>query len=168
MDMREETLLTREAYLRNFVFGVEDGLVSTVGLLSGIVAGGVPRETVVLTGAVLIVVEAFSMGVGSFLSESSAEEYAEGREAPARSEKGAAIMFISYFVAGFVPLFPYMVSAIVRPFAVSIVVSLVALFALGVASARFARRSVLRRAARMLVLGGVAILVGAAIGALLG
>ena len=47
-------------YIRNFVFGVEDSLASTVGLLSGIATAGVNASTIVVTGAVLIFVEAFS------------------------------------------------------------------------------------------------------------
>ena len=57
--------------VRNFTFGVEDSLVSTVGLLAGIAFAGVNAGTVVLTGAVLIFVEGFSMAVGSLLSEQS-------------------------------------------------------------------------------------------------
>ena len=53
-------------YLRNFIFGVEDSLVSTVGLLSGVAVANVDQATIFLTGMVLIFVEAFSMGVGSF------------------------------------------------------------------------------------------------------
>jgi len=71
--MRERRL--GEVYLRNFVFGVEDSLVSTVGLLSGIAAAGVAQKDILVSGVVLIFVEAFSMAVGSFLSEEFAEEY---------------------------------------------------------------------------------------------
>ena len=63
----------RILYMRNLIFGAEDSLVSTVGLLSGIAIGGVPKSAIILTGIVLIFVEAFSMGVGSYLSEYSVE-----------------------------------------------------------------------------------------------
>jgi len=66
---------TLAVYVRNFVFGVEDSLVSTVGLLSGIASAGASTATIFLTGTVLIFVEAFSMAVGSYLSEESVEEY---------------------------------------------------------------------------------------------
>ena len=55
------------SYYRNFVFGVEDSLVSTVGLLSGISIAGVTNKTIIMTGVILIFVEAVSMGAGSFL-----------------------------------------------------------------------------------------------------
>src|SRR5262245_46938731 len=71
---------TKVAYFRNFVFGVEDSLVSTVGLLSGVAIAGLAREEIFLTGVILIFVEAVSMAAGSFLSESSAEEFATHSE----------------------------------------------------------------------------------------
>jgi VIT1/CCC1 family predicted Fe2+/Mn2+ transporter len=87
-------------YLRNIIFGVEDSLVSTVGLLSGIAVEHVSSPTILLTGFVYITVEAFSMSVGSFLSEESAEEVAAGKSvAPLMPALGAFIMFGSFFVA---------------------------------------------------------------------
>jgi VIT1/CCC1 family predicted Fe2+/Mn2+ transporter len=97
-------------YLRNFIFGVDDSLVSTVGLLSGVASAGVPKSTVFLTGMVLIFVEAFSMATGSFLSEHSAEEL-ERRSGVtiAGALIASVIMFLSYFLSGFIPLFPYLI-----------------------------------------------------------
>jgi len=118
----------RIRFIRNFVFGVEDSLVSTVGLLSGIAIAGTETKTIILAGVVLIFVEAFSMGAGSLLSENSAAEVAVGEEVPLRhSYKASSIMFISYFVAGFIPLFPYLFLEVSTAFWVSILASLVAL-----------------------------------------
>jgi VIT1/CCC1 family predicted Fe2+/Mn2+ transporter len=153
--------------LRNFVFGVEDSLVSTIGLLSGVAIAGVSRPTIVLTGVVLIFVEAFSMGVGSFLSESSEFGYVRGKEAPIRRPLGnAAVMFVSYLFSGFIPLAPYLALPSDRAFPLSIVLSLAALFLLGVVGAKISRLRVLRGGARMAVIGGSAILVGIAAGKL--
>lgn len=152
-------------YVRNFIFGVEDSLVSTVGLLSGIAIADVPRTTILLTGMVLIFVEAVSMAAGSFLSESSAESYVSKHEAPLRSSVSASlIMFFSYFLAGFVPLSPYLLLPVSSAFPVSIVASLIALFVLGALSARMSQTRLIRSALRMLIIGGVAIAVGIIVG----
>lgn len=151
--------------VRNFIFGVEDSLVSTVGLLSGIAIAGSSRETVLLTGAVLIFVEAFSMAAGSFLSEASAEEYESRRHvADSRSRKAGAVMFVSYFAAGFVPLAPYLFVEFASALKLSIALSLSALLALGLASGRMTGASMLRSATRTTLVGGTAIMVGAAVG----
>ncbi|HEY4499311.1 MAG TPA: VIT1/CCC1 transporter family protein [Candidatus Paceibacterota bacterium] len=149
------------SYIRNFVFGVEDSLVSTVGLLSGIAIAEVPRATIFLTGVVLIFVEAFSMAAGSFLSEYSAQEYADAHDEPMKRPLWSGfIMFFSYFISGFIPLFPYAFFETSSAFTVSIALSLLALFVLGVIGARLSQRKILRRSIRMVVIGGAAIGIG--------
>ncbi|TSC55746.1 MAG: hypothetical protein G01um101418_793 [Parcubacteria group bacterium Gr01-1014_18] len=156
-------------FIRNFIFGVEDSLVSTVGLLSGIAWAGVARETVFLTGVVLVLVEAFSMAVGSFLTEHSAEEYIHGTAVPSRMPIwGGMIMFISYFISGFIPLSPYIFLSIPQAFPLSIILSLLSLFILGVLGARFARTSWVKSGLRMFLVGGAAIFVGVLAGNLAG
>ena len=156
---------TSALYVKNFIFGVEDSLVSTTGLLSGIAAAGVDRETIFLTGVVLIFVEAFSMAAGSFLSESSAEEYMKHSKKHSNSSiLGALIMFFSYFAAGFIPLFPYMVFDVSVAFWVAIILALSALFLLGIVSAKLFGAKVMRSGIRMLVIGGIAVVAGVMVG----
>jgi VIT1/CCC1 family predicted Fe2+/Mn2+ transporter len=159
----------RMLVMRNFVFGVEDSLVSTVGLLSGIAAVGTAREAVILTGVVLIFVEAFSMAVGTFLSEHSAEEavlHMHGAASDRDARLAGAIMFVSYFVSGFIPLVPYLIFEGITGLIVSVVASLVALFALGMISARMSRVPIFREALRMFLIGGAAVGVGVLVGIL--
>ncbi len=152
-------------FIRNFVFGVEDSLVSTVGLLSGIAAASVPKPTIILTGIVLIFVEAVSMGAGSFLAEDTTENYLEEKEADIKYPlKGGLVMFLSYFIAGFIPLLPYAIFTINSAFIISIIVSLIALFLLGLISAKISHTNLKRSITRMAVVGGLAILVGVVVG----
>ena len=57
--------------LRDIIFGLEDGMVSTLGALTGIAIGSQDREMIVLAGLVIIAVESVSMGIGSFMSSRS-------------------------------------------------------------------------------------------------
>lgn len=157
---------TSPTFIRNVVFGVEDSLVSTVGLLSGIAAADVPRSTIFLTGVVLIVVEAISMGIGSLLSEASVEELGFNK-GPKTAVGGGLLMFISYFLSGFVPLFPYMVLEKELAFPTSIGASVIALLALGWWSGGFGNVSPMKTALRMALLGGIAIAAGVMVGSLL-
>ncbi len=153
------------SFLRNFVFGVEDSLVSTVGLLSGIALATVPAKTIFLTGVVLIFVEAFSMAAGTYLSESSAEGYANGTDTPTKTNVLAAVvMFFSYFVSGFIPLFPYVLWPVDMALKISIAASIAALFGLGLLSAILSKTNLFKSALRMTVIGGLAIAVGAVAG----
>ena len=152
-------------YVRNFIFGVEDSLVSTVGLLSGIAAEHVPHQTILLTGVIYIVVEAFSMAVGSFLSEELAEEYITKSNVPDRLPIfGGFIMFISFVIAGFVPIFPYLVFGGRSALFGSIIFSLAVLFILGFVGGKISKIRPWARASRMVILGGLAIGVGVLVG----
>jgi len=159
---------TKEAkalFVRNVIFGVEDSLVSTVGLLSGIALDATPRATVLLTGFVYIFVEGFSMAVGSFLSEEGAQEYlTRKRGGMGSSIFGALVMLVSFIVAGFIPLLPYLLLGDASAIALSVAVSIVVLFALGVFSGRVASTGGVSRGLRMAVLGGLAIVIGVVVG----
>lgn len=158
---------SKMAYMRNFVFGVEDSLVSTVGLLSGIAVGGMGAREIILTGAVLIFVEALSMAAGSFLSESSAEDYALHKEGSIRTSLlSSVIMFFSYFIAGFVPIAPYIFMTGDVAFYTSIALSTVSLGFLGAFSASLSKTSPVKTIGRMVIIGGSAIVVGVLVGGL--
>jgi len=66
------------ARLRDTVFGLQDGMVSTLGALTGIAAGSQSREPVVLAGCVIVAVESLSMAAGSYLSSKAQKEYLLG------------------------------------------------------------------------------------------
>lgn len=158
-DTAEKTI-----YIRNFIFGIEDSLVSTVGLLSGVASAGVAKQTVFLTGTILIFVEALSMGVGSFLSEESVEEFERKKGLSVQRIIGATIMFFSYFFAGFVPLLPYAIFEKETAFFVSISASLASLFLLGAVSAMIFKVNMVKKGLRMFILGGMAIAAGIVVG----
>lgn len=156
-------------YIRNIIFGIEDSLAATVGLLSGIAAEQIPHETILLTGFVYIFVEAFSMGIGSFLSEESAQEY-EGKRTMTslRAASGGFVMFVSCVIAGFVPILPYLALPYAYAMPGSIVLSLFVLSLLGYVHARLSQKAAGPRVLRMVLLGGTAILVGIVVGKVVG
>lgn len=157
----------QETTLRNFIFGVEDSLVSTVGLLAGVAAADVPRASIILTGLVLIVVEGLSMGVGSFLTEETTGEMAGHKPETGKAVRGALIMFSSYCVAGLIPLAPYTFFPGSVAVTISIIASLVGLFLLGfLTSLYFEKPKPWLRGLKMFVLGGLAVLAGMLIGKL--
>ena len=141
--------MTKSAF-RNFTFGVEDSLASTVGLLSGIASAAVNSQTIIITGIILIFTEALSMGIGSFLSETTDRESTRRRD--------GVIMFFSYSLAGIIPLFPYAV--LPRPISLylSIALTLLALFVLG---------TITRQTWRVVTLGGLVALCSVVLGNLL-
>ncbi|MEK7118275.1 MAG: VIT1/CCC1 transporter family protein, partial [Patescibacteria group bacterium] len=128
-------------------------------------ASGESGKTIVTAGIVLIFVEAFSMGVGSLLSDNSTKEFDSNKKISlSRSVLGGVTMFVSYFVFGFIPLFPYFIFDKAIAFPVSVIASLLALLFLGVFSARLAHISMMKKGIQMFTLGGSAILLGVLVG----
>lgn len=156
-------------YVRNFIFGVEDSLVSTVGMLAGIASAGIMRREIIISGLVLILVEAFSMSVGSFLSERATEESAVNyHQQKSHSLAAAVVMFVSYLICGMIPLSPYLFANVEIAFVWSIVLSLVALFVFGLISAKILKTRLYKSAWRMMLVGGMAIALGVVVGIIIG
>jgi len=156
-------------YVRNIVFGVEDSLVSTVGLLSGIASAGVSHKVILLTGFVYILIEGFSMAIGSYLSEESALEYEKGPRATTMEPiLAAGVMLLSFTLAGFVPIIPYLLLSGTAALAWSVGISLAVLGFVGYVQARYSGVKTFLRVLRIVTLGGIAIAIGLTVGSLLG
>ena len=89
--------------IREVVFGMQDGMVSTLGAITGIAIGSQDHFTVILSGMVIISVESISMGIGSYLSNRSEydvnqrrieEEKEEIAEFPQQEKSELIQMFI--------------------------------------------------------------------------
>lgn len=66
--------------MREIIFGLEDSLVSTLGAVTGVAVGSGDRYIIVLSGLVIVAVEAISMAAGSYLSTQSVEEISHERQ----------------------------------------------------------------------------------------
>ncbi len=60
--------------IREFVFGIQDGLISTVGLVAGVQAAGSSRFVILMAGTAAVLSGAFSMAAGAYLSSKSEKE----------------------------------------------------------------------------------------------
>ena len=61
-------------YMRDVILGVNDGLVSTFLLVSGVVGGGLSATDVLLTGIAGAIAGAISMSIGEYIATKSQEE----------------------------------------------------------------------------------------------
>lgn len=158
--------------MREIVFGLEDSLVSTLGALTGIAIGARSSYIVILSGLVLIAAESMSMAAGSYLSSKSASaterllHETDGKiyDHESNPVRSGIIMGIFYFVGGFIPLFSYFFLSIDQAIKVSIPLTAVCLFFLGVWSSKFTRRNSFRSGFEMMFISLVAALVGYLIG----
>jgi len=148
--------------IRNIIFGVEDSLVSTIGVVFGIATATQDPKTTLTSGIIVVAVEAISMGAGSYLSEQSTDEYAGKKEHSDNPVMDGILMAISYGVSGVLVLLPYMLLPIDIAKYVSIGATTAALFLLG-----YIPNKSIKSAIRMAVVAGVAILAGFLIASLI-
>ncbi len=153
-------------YVKSILFGVEDSLVSTTGLVAGIAAGAQNQHTVLLAGIVAVAIEAVSMGAGEYLSDDAVHELQPAAAPNTSALISGLLMFGSYLIAGFLPLWPIVVFAFPNSVTVSVSVAFMGLFALGFIKGRLLKTSPFRGGLKILIVGGVATLVGVAVGLL--
>ncbi|MBI4100920.1 VIT1/CCC1 transporter family protein [Candidatus Microgenomates bacterium] len=153
-------------YLRSVLFGIEDGLVSTTGVVVGMTAGVRDPKIIVLAGLVTIAVEALSMGAGEFLSEQAVHELEASKHRDSLVV-GALLMFVSYFAAGMIPVIPFLLFNLATAIAVAVAAAFVSLFGLGYIKGKVTGVRALRSGLEIFAIGGAAALIGVVVGLLL-
>lgn len=93
---------------RNLTYGVQDSLISTTGVVAGMSLAGLKRREILVTGLILVIVEAMSMSFGSFISEESFVLAAGMQHTVWDIVKYATVMLVSYVLAGGIPLLPFL------------------------------------------------------------
>ncbi len=153
----------KSAYFRNFIFGVEDALVSTVGVVFGLATNpDYSAKQLIMTGLVVISVEALSMGAGAFLTEESVHEIEKKRGKKDNTKIDALVMFVAYFTSGVLVLAPYLLFTGLAAQLSSIAITVIALFSLGLLPAKKWQDGL-----RMVTVAGLAILMGFLVSSLL-
>jgi vacuolar iron transporter family protein len=71
---RKKQNIESHARIREFVFGIQDGLMSTVGLLAGVQGATESNAVVIITGLTAMFSGAISMAAGSYLSSNAQQD----------------------------------------------------------------------------------------------
>jgi VIT1/CCC1 family predicted Fe2+/Mn2+ transporter len=150
-------------YLQSAMFGFNDALVSTTGVIVGISTGTSNKEVVILAGTVTILVEALSMGSGQYLSSKSAHQLDKVVKSRVPLISGI-IMFFAYFLAGLVPLLPILIFPMEYSRNVAIIASLIGLLTLGYVKGKIVDVSPWRSALEIFIIGGLATAIGIVVG----
>lgn len=156
--------MIKEDYLRHIVFGFEDGFVSTVGALVGVAASNSGKSYIIITGLIIIAVEALSMGFGSYITEKSAHELGRIKHSDNLFLDGI-LMWSSYTIAGLCALTPYFFIEPTQSATVaSILITLTGLFWLGFTKGKLVHKNPIKSGLEIMLLAGLAILVGFGVG----
>jgi VIT1/CCC1 family predicted Fe2+/Mn2+ transporter len=144
-------------FVTTLVNHIEDGLVLTVGLLSGCAIAGISSATIVLVGTIFVCTAAVSAAAKNMLARK--EEIEEGATLKPLI-KESLMMALFYIVAGIVPLVPYMLMDVSGAFTSAIVCSFAFAFILGLWSGHTGR-AVWKSAYHMAYVAAAGAIIGA-------
>lgn len=153
-------------YLQSAIFGINDALVSTTGVMVGISAGTGNKSIIILAGVVTIMVEALSMGSGQYLSLKSAHQYQKQSKQEEAVISGV-VMYFGYVIGGLVPLIPIMLLPVEQSSIAAISAALIGLLVLGYVKGKIVKVSPMRSALEVFIIGGIATTVGLVVGSVL-
>jgi VIT1/CCC1 family predicted Fe2+/Mn2+ transporter len=160
-------ILSSKEYVKSAMFGLNDALVSTTGVIAGVSFGTSQKQVVVLAGVVTILVEALSMGVGEYMSAHTADQLDKPSVNRKSAIKSGVVMWASYTLGGLVPLITIILSPIQTGRYLAIAAALAGLFALGYYKAKFVGVNPIKSALEVFLLGGATTLIGVIAGVVL-
>lgn len=162
------------AYLAEFVYGANDGIVTTFAVVAGVAGASLSPSIVLVLGAANLFADGFSMGMSNYLSRQSELAYQESRgdgrateDPDGKSPASTAFAtFGAFVVAGAMPLSPYALA--VRPlFPAAVAVTGVTFFVVGASRSLVTDRGWVRSGAEMFAVGMLAAAVAFVVGDLL-
>ena len=107
------------------------------------------------------------MGTGQYMSEKSVHQMDKTGRHTDNLYIGALLMGISYLLGGSIPVLPILIFELPTSTTISIIAALIGLFVLGFAKARLVRVNPIKSALEILILGGIATMIGLIVGRLL-
>lgn len=155
-----------EDYLRSGLFGIQDGLVSTTGVVVGISIGVEQKAIIILASLVAVTVEASSMAAGQYSSEKAVHQMDKTGKHTDSLIIGALIMFIAYLIGGLVPIIPTLIFNQPQARIIAIVAAFVGLFVLGYVKGHLVKVPTVRSAVELFIIGAIATTIGLIVGQL--
>lgn len=149
------------------MFGLQDGLVSTTGVVVGISTGVEDKAVIVLASLVAVSVEASSMAAGQYSSEKAVHQMDKTGKHTDSLITGALIMFVAYFLGGMVPIIPTVLFQPSQARIISVIGAFIALFLLGYLKGKLVEHQPLRSAVELFIIGSMATAIGLIVGYLL-
>lgn len=169
------TVATARHYIRDMVFGANDGIITTFAVVSGVAGGSLSDVAVLVIGAANLAADGASMGVGNFLAIRADERAREASDLPeleAYPWKHGVATLVAFVVVGAVPLLPYLMQVPAHRLRWSAAITLATMFGLGAIRAVVTNEVWWRSALETLALGTVvaaaAYTAGAGVAALVG
>lgn len=161
---------TTRHYIRDLVYGANDGIITTFAVVSGVTGGALSAKAVLVVGAANLAADGVAMGIGNLLAIRADEQARAAADLPELETfpwKHGLATLLAFVVAGLFPLLPYLVDVPPAHQAVwSAGLTFSALFGVGAARALVTLIAWWRTGIETLLLGGVVAIAAYAAGAL--
>ena len=104
-------------FIGDFVYGANDGVVTTFAVVAGAAGAGLSSLVVLILGFANLFADGFSMGASNFLAIRSQQDLKEARhiqkaakeEEEANALEHGMVTAVSFIAAGVIPLLPYLI-----------------------------------------------------------
>ena len=129
---------TARHYIRDLVYGANDGIITTFAVVSGATGGSLPAAAVLIIGAANLAADGMSMGVGNLQSIRAHERVREAQGLPEEEAypwKHGIATLLAFIAAGAIPLLPFVLVGAATGPAWSTILTFLALFGVGAARA---------------------------------
>lgn len=158
-------------YLRDVVYGANDGIITTFAVISGVAGAELSPRTSLILGVANLLADGFSMGASNYLAirsdEAIREAAGEDRHEPFPVRHGTATA-LAFIVAGTVPLLPYVTVPLHVRFPVAVLSTLITLFVVGALRSTVTNLRWWRAGLEMLGVGALAAAASFLVGWMLG
>lgn len=146
------------------VYGANDGIITTFAVVAGVSGAKLAASIIVILGIANLIADGISMGVSDYLGARAEQDYHEHRGLESDTEPvwhTGLMTFVSFVIAGSVPLLPYFFALIfgidlASPLLISCLGTGVALFLVGVARTLVTKGSWWRNGLQVLMVGAAA------------
>lgn len=156
----------KAALLRDSVYAANDGVITTFAVVAGALGASLSNEVVIILGFSNLVADGISMASGNYLGVKSEVNYENSKSNHSKPSKHALLTFFFFVLAGFIPLFPFLINT-PNSFYLSCFMVAVALFLIGVVRSYFTDKHWIRGGFEVLAIGGGASIVAYGIGYLI-
>lgn len=165
--MKKIKEILHEDYLRSLMFGLQDGIVSTTGVVVGISTGVNNKEVIILAALVAVTVEASSMAAGQYSSEKAVHQMDKSGKHTDNLYIGAVIMFIAYLIGGAFSIVPTLIFNQPVARVMAIISAFAGLFIIGYIKGHLVEHKPLRSAIELFTIGSITTIIGVLVGYLL-
>ncbi len=157
------------SYLGEAVYGANDGIVTTFAVVSGASGATLGINAVIIMGIANLIADGFSMGASSYISIKTHDDVKNvnsfWKVSSPNAFKRSLVTFISFVIAGIIPLIPFFISYSEKnSFIISSISSGVTFFVVGGARSFATKRNFFVSGIEMLVIGGTAATIAYVVG----